>query len=507
MATSPSLQGAFNLPFTEQIEFFRRKLNLPTERWDDIVKAAHDRAFVVAGAMKADLLNDLRQAIDKGISGGTGLKTFREDFAAIVAKHGWTGWTGEDTAAGRAWRTRVIFETNLSTSYAAGRWQQLNDPELQKRAPYWRYVHNDSAPHPRPQHQAWGDMRLTLRYDHPFWQTHYPPNGWGCRCRIVAVHAPGPNDATEPPAGWDAIDPKTGAPVGIDKGWDYAPGANAHTDLQELIDAKTKKLPPPLAAALRDNVASVLSPQTATPATLDEFIAAGQALRHSLPDAATDPAGFQAALAQSLSRHGVSTATPAVLATRGAASDIMKEASMRYPDSWTAKADAMGKLSAKGGVKRGFYFRAAEEGVMRVPAFGKVDVKRGDGFIALDLQDRSVFDTAIHEYAHRLQEAMPELDALFQALHQQRTRGDPLKKLRTLRPGWGYETWEKTREDHYIDPYWGKEYEGLGALEVMSSAFQTVFGHEGDMKWLKKLAVDDPEMLDFVVGLLHHWKP
>jgi hypothetical protein len=32
------------------------------------------------------------------------------------------------------------------------------------------------------------------------------------------------------PDGWDAIDPKTGTPVGVDKGWDYAPGASvAHT--------------------------------------------------------------------------------------------------------------------------------------------------------------------------------------------------------------------------------------------------------------------------------------
>ncbi|WP_413879007.1 hypothetical protein [Candidatus Aalborgicola defluviihabitans] len=28
------------------------KLNLPTERWDDIKAAAHDRAFIVAGAQR-----------------------------------------------------------------------------------------------------------------------------------------------------------------------------------------------------------------------------------------------------------------------------------------------------------------------------------------------------------------------------------------------------------------------------------------------------------------------
>ena len=46
--------------FQEQIDFLRRKLNLPSESWRDIQSAAHDRAFVVAGATKADLLHDLR---------------------------------------------------------------------------------------------------------------------------------------------------------------------------------------------------------------------------------------------------------------------------------------------------------------------------------------------------------------------------------------------------------------------------------------------------------------
>ena len=37
------------LPFAEQIDFFRSKLNLPTESWTDIWQSEHDRAFVVAG--------------------------------------------------------------------------------------------------------------------------------------------------------------------------------------------------------------------------------------------------------------------------------------------------------------------------------------------------------------------------------------------------------------------------------------------------------------------------
>lgn len=221
----PSLLAGFDLPFQDQIDFFRAKLNLPTEVWDDIWQAAHDRAFVVAGAMKADLLDDLRQAVDKAISTGTSLETFRKDFREIVGKRGWQGWTGEGTPGGFAWRTKIIYETNLRTSYAAGRWAQLNDPALQKLMPYWRYVHNESVLRPRPLHQRWGSEKLTLPKDHPFWQTHFPPNGWGCRCRVTAVPKPKQGDATEPPEGWDVPD-DTGKLPGIDKGWAYAPGAS-----------------------------------------------------------------------------------------------------------------------------------------------------------------------------------------------------------------------------------------------------------------------------------------
>lgn len=239
--------------FAEQIAFFRGKLNLPSETWQSIERSAHDRGFMVAGAMKADLLVDLRGAVDQAVQGGS-IGEFRKSFAQIVAKHGWTGWTGEGSAAGQAWRTRVIYQTNVATSYAAGRRAQLLDPDLAARRPFWRYVHSDSVAHPRPLHQLWGSQRLTLPNDHPFWNSHFPPNGWGCSCRVVAVPRPGNDDATAPPAGWADIDPKTGAPVGIDKGWDYAPGANTDTELRQFVQDKLISYPPAISKALSADV-------------------------------------------------------------------------------------------------------------------------------------------------------------------------------------------------------------------------------------------------------------
>jgi hypothetical protein len=251
MPAAPDLSAVFRRPFAEQVAFFRGKLGnlVPTATWRDLWKSAHDRAFMVAGAAKADLLADLAAAVDKAIADGETLQGFRKRFGEIVERRGWHGWTGEETAAGRAWRTRIIYQTNLSTSYAAGRLAQLKEAGVK----YWVYRHS-GAEHPRLQHKLWNG--LTLPADHPFWQSHYPPNGWGCGCRVVGASGPetariagGRPGYTEPPAGWDAIDPKTGEMVGIDKGWGYQPGATV-VETVRALKSKLDKLPPEPSIAL-----------------------------------------------------------------------------------------------------------------------------------------------------------------------------------------------------------------------------------------------------------------
>lgn len=243
MSTATDLAFILKRPFAEQVAFFRGKLRrqVPTETWRDLWKAEHDRAFMVAGAAKADLLADLAAAVQAAIESGESIEQFRARFGDIVQKRGWQGWTGEGTQAGTNWRTRIIYRTNMATSYAAGRHAQLQD------FPLWVYRHS-GAEHPRLQHKAWNG--LTLPKDHPFWQTHYPPNGWGCGCRVFGARSErgasrvgGQPDYTEPPEGWNALDPKTGEPAGIDEGWGYAPGASVADKFRGVIPEMVDELP------------------------------------------------------------------------------------------------------------------------------------------------------------------------------------------------------------------------------------------------------------------------
>ena len=58
----------------------------------------------------------------------------------------------------------------------------------------------------------------------------------------------------KPPEGWDAVDPKTSAPVGIDKGFDYAPGAGVDTPLRQVVQDKLITYPPAITKALSHDV-------------------------------------------------------------------------------------------------------------------------------------------------------------------------------------------------------------------------------------------------------------
>lgn len=220
-----------NLPFTAAIESFRQKVNLATRAWDDMWGEMHTRAFTVAGATNEALLEDLRQAVDKAISTGTTLAEFRKDFDAIIEKRGWS-YKGT-----RGWRTAVIYDTNLTVAYSSGRYRQMTSPAVKAVRPYFRYLRSSSADR-RPEHASWAN--LVLPQDDPFWDTHYPPNGWGCKCGvqslskrdIARLRADGEDLGTTAPAEdlVEYVDKKTGqvieVPRGIDPGWDYNPGRN-----------------------------------------------------------------------------------------------------------------------------------------------------------------------------------------------------------------------------------------------------------------------------------------
>jgi len=176
------------LPPAEAVAYFRAKGYQLSFDWRDMATEDHAYAFTVAKAMRRDILQDIRAAMDKALSEGTTLATFKQGLKPVLQTKGWWGkkemldpLTGEmrQVQLGSPRRLRTIFDTNLRTSYAAGRWEQVQ--RTKKTHPYLRYVCVlDKAT--RRDHRQWHNV--VKHVDDPFWNDHYPPNGWGCRCTV-----------------------------------------------------------------------------------------------------------------------------------------------------------------------------------------------------------------------------------------------------------------------------------------------------------------------------------
>jgi hypothetical protein len=283
------LANPANLPFSEAIDFFQQKIKLPSSGWTDIWQEQNSHAFVVAGATHDSLVEDLYNAIAKAKESG-GYAEFQKAFPEIVKKHGWAhnGTPG--------WRSKVIYDTNVTQSYNAGREKQMQ--AVKHLRPYAMYRHT-SIEHPRLMHKSWDGMVLPL--DDPWWDTHTPQNGWGCKCRkysLSRVEAErewkkkgqdGPDQA--PPIEWEErIVGKTGSnprtvqvPKGIDPGFAYNPGKawlEPHTVpplqgydavLKERgIDAPAIKLPLPSPSKVPPHV--ILPAGTAPEVAVADFL-------------------------------------------------------------------------------------------------------------------------------------------------------------------------------------------------------------------------------------------
>jgi uncharacterized protein with gpF-like domain len=224
-------------PPKEVTDYWSAKGLKPSFNWADVWQEEHRAAFTVAGVMEQDILIDLRDSVAKAISEGQSYAKFRKQTTALLADKGWLGRktqtdpiTGEtkDVNLGEPHRLATIFDTNVRTARAAGQWQRAQ--RTAAALPYMEYRIGPSRKH-RPEHVTFD--KLILPISHPFWNTHYPPNGYGCKCsarQISKFEATSKGGVSPTPAvptvGWR--NPRTGeelqVPLGVDPGFAFNPG-------------------------------------------------------------------------------------------------------------------------------------------------------------------------------------------------------------------------------------------------------------------------------------------
>ena len=153
----------------------------------------------------------------------------------------------------------------------------------------------------------------------------------------------------------------------------------------------------------------------------------------------------------------------------------MNQGAAFLPTDWLRASNARGEMTLKK-VQRGHY-------------------QDGTNTIAISGSGRSVASVSLHELGHRTEATFADiLDAQAQ-FYARRTQGESTSWL-----GSGFGRDEITRTDKFTNPYMGKDYSKLArradAYELLSMGLEGVFFGKYD------LLEGDPEMWDFVVGLL-----
>ncbi len=159
--------------------------------WEEMLEQEHDFNFTVAKMTELDMLTDTQLLVTQAITEGMTYQQFASLLKPMLIKKSWWGkqvmvdpWSDEEREVqlGSDKRIRTIYETNMRTARAYGQYQRTL--RTSQTLPYYVYELGPSRVH-RKEHLKWAGLMLPV--DDPFWETHYPPNGWGCKCRLRQV--------------------------------------------------------------------------------------------------------------------------------------------------------------------------------------------------------------------------------------------------------------------------------------------------------------------------------
>ncbi len=283
----PDLRLTMFLPPDDTLRVWELRDALrPTVRWHEMMHEDHATAFTVAKVAELDLLRTIRESLDATIRSGGTFESWKANVLPELKKAGWWGLVANANLTGtdqpiivNERRLQTIFNTNVRMSQAAGAWAKVQAEK--KRFPYLRYLSDHWRKRPRLDHQSWHGIILPV--DHPWWQTHFPPNGWGCRCHYEQV-----SEARMERQGWKVSEPPSDGPsrkfyaagrsrpidvpAGIHPGFGYNPGT-AH--LRAIADKTLNSVRMAELAGLDEAARRKVSEIVADPA-FEQFV--------SLPD-------------------------------------------------------------------------------------------------------------------------------------------------------------------------------------------------------------------------------
>lgn len=168
------LEMNFDVPPQEAIDYFKRKKIVTKKEFDKLSNEAKGGSFYVSGVYKKDVLTALHKEISDALESGQSQKQTIKNFKEILegAGHKELG----------DFHLETVFRANMQTAYGVGRRRLMEDSA--DLLPFWQYsAVNDNRT--RPMHRALDG--LVYPANHEFWDEHYPPWGFNCRCSVIAL--------------------------------------------------------------------------------------------------------------------------------------------------------------------------------------------------------------------------------------------------------------------------------------------------------------------------------
>jgi hypothetical protein len=170
----------------EALDYFERKGLKVGFDHGDVAAEEHHRAFTAAKVMREDVLDTMRGEVNRALREGRTYQQFAGELEDRLKSKGWWGdqrvidpETGREADINVPSRLHRIFDTNMRTARAAGQWQRI--VRTKDTHPFLLYQVGPSREH-RIEHLGWHG--LVLPVDDPWWQEHFPPNGYGCKCWV-----------------------------------------------------------------------------------------------------------------------------------------------------------------------------------------------------------------------------------------------------------------------------------------------------------------------------------
>lgn len=177
-------------PAEDVAAWLKQKAPLKASQFQHLLPELRALSFTVSGIEAADALQDLRDTIATFPEG----ERFADVQKKLASKLGQYitdpqpklfEETDEEAAVRKGQlmnRARFLLRHHGTQAYAVAAFKDLD--ETRDVFPYWKYL-TVGDEHVRDSHKALEGK--ILPHDDPFWQTHFPPWEYGCRCQVVPV--------------------------------------------------------------------------------------------------------------------------------------------------------------------------------------------------------------------------------------------------------------------------------------------------------------------------------